>query len=120
MPNIDLFKNKQNGKVNSNDDQNSDVQMKEEKDAEEDLIYPGKIIPFNPQDIEQKEILDEGEIDEAPTTTNENQDQDVNGRFIKINKDKGNTVLLTVTNLSNETIRVFQISKGNKKNYVFI
>lgn len=78
--------------------------MKEENsEISLDEIYPGQIIPFR-SDNSPKETLDEGEIDE---NQNMNNDDEILTDYIEINKDKGQVTLLSVTNPSNEKIKVF-------------
>ncbi len=65
----------------------------------ESLNNPGAVIPFK-----VNLNLDEGEITEIPTNSNQNSTTSLSN-FIDLNKDKG-SVLLSVNNLSNQDIRV--------------
>lgn len=77
--------------------------MKEENgESTTEEIYPGQIIPFR-SDNSPKETLDEGEIDENQIMNN---DDEMLTDYIEINKDKGQVILLSVTNPSNEKIKV--------------
>lgn len=106
VPSPDKFKGK-----NELTDASNDVQMSNDNDRESESIYPGKIIPFKKLLAQNDEDgLDEGEIEnENQSPSEENQTQHLNGvddKFIEINKDKGESVLLSVTNLSNQIIKV--------------
>ena len=72
-------------------------------------VYPGKIIPFRVNtSSNDTNNLDEGEIAEIQPISNENQSStsEFLDNFIHLNKDKGDSVLLSVTNLSNQAIKV--------------
>lgn len=90
-----------------------DIQMVDENtDSNSDELYPGQIIPFK-SDHALKETLDEGEIDE---NQNMNNDDEILTDYIEINKDKGQVTLLSVTNPSNENIKVIRFIFLYRKN----
>ena len=105
IPSLDLFKNK-------NEDTNEIKMVTNEETVESkegSSIYPGKIIPFKVNTSNNDTSnLDEGEIAEIQPISNENQSltSEFLDNFIHLNKDKGDSVLLSVTNLSNQTIKV--------------
>ncbi|RNA43460.1 urease isoform X1 [Brachionus plicatilis] len=92
----------------------TDIQMKEANgDFSAEEMHPGHIIPFK-SDNSPKETLDEGEIDE---NQNMNNDDEILSDFIEINKEKGQVSLLSVTNPSNELIKIgshFNLIEANK------
>lgn len=111
----------------------SDVMMIDEikikKDQGED-IYPGKVLPFGSTSmanvIEQEVVADENNIDEdgeivevqSNSHTNNSKNSSANAQYIEINKNRGEPVYLTVTNLSNQRIRVgshFNFIEANKQ-----
>lgn len=106
IPSLDIFKGKE-----KLDNQNTDVNMSDDtiEHLAEDIheLYPGRIIPFKRAPVAVKDVLDEGEIDdEVQNLNSENQNEILDDKFIELNKDKGESVLLSVTNLSNESIKV--------------
>jgi hypothetical protein len=111
-----------------NGSQSDDVIMTNENSPNEvdvtpqsEETYPGKIVSVKSMSINQVqtqpatsevgEVLDDGEIVEvqAPTNNNQANVNGVNSQFIEINKNKGVSVFVNVTNLSNQKIRVINL-----------
>ncbi len=119
MPSLDAFKN---------GSQSDDVIMTDEKkstsssEISPDEFCPGRIIPVKSANKAQAqaqsaaaaevgEVLDDGEIVEvqAPGANNQNAKNGVGSQFIEINKNRGASVFLNVTNLSSQRIRVIYL-----------
>ena len=101
IPEKEIFTS--NKAVNSD---TNDVQMiSNENIASTVTAYPGMIVPFK-----VNLNLDEGEISEISTTITGKIDSGHNNisldNFIYLNREKGESVLLSVNNLSNQTIKV--------------
>lgn len=86
------------------------VTNEETVESKDISVYPGKIIPFkvNTSANDDANNLDEGEIAEIQPISNENQSltSEFLDNFIHLNKDKGDSLILSVVNLSNQTIKV--------------
>lgn len=102
------------------------IDEKIKNDQGEDL-YPGKILPFGSTSVanvadqdDENNIDEDGEIVEVQSNshTNNSKNSSANSQYIEINKNRGEPVFLTVTNLSNQRIRVgshFNFIEANKQ-----
>ena len=108
---------------------NNDVAMKEEPSSPPQVVqhrldsdlYPGKVIALQmggaakQAEVISETNLDDGEIVEVSVSSAVNGN--TNPQFIEINKGRGESVFMTVTNLSAQTVRVgshFNFVEANK------
>ena len=89
----------------------------------DDEIYPGQVIPFKKVSNTASVPLDEGEIEEVLTIYDDKNKSNKSNEmddFIRINCDKGEPVLLTVSNLSNQSIKVILILGSFFLKWIFV
>lgn len=85
----------------------------------EKYYAPGEILLYKKAPVEtlaEKETLDEGEIDDVQPLKDQEHDETnhpsfVDDKFIEINKEKGDIVFLSVTNLGLQSIKVNRTRK---------
>jgi hypothetical protein len=100
VPNIDSFKDK------LNELKNLDESIKSIKNDNNEF-YPGRIIPYKVPSVNSN--LDEGEIDDVHIVDeikNSNSQNINNDDLIRINVERGEPILLSVTNTSNHVVKV--------------
>lgn len=113
------------GLINENNVNQMVVDNGESKPS--DLDYsPGEIILFkkSSSDAPEEVVLDEGEIDDDIQVLKENEKATGNGlaqfaddKFVDINRDKGETFFLSVTNTGTQRIKIgshFNFIEANK------
>ncbi len=102
MPNIEKFKDK------LKESKNLDESLKQLK-SDSNEFYPGRIIPYKAPGADSN--LDEGEIDDVHLVDEikSSNCQNSNDDLIRINVERGEPVLLSVTNTSSHLVKVIKI-----------